>query len=64
MHTAARQCEVEGVKLEGLTVNYVPAVRKKDLGYVFDVDVEAHARGRYRALPSPILDAHDRAWGS
>jgi hypothetical protein len=36
-------------------MNYVPAVSKEHLGYLFDVDVEAHARRRYRALPSPYL---------
>jgi hypothetical protein len=36
-------------------VNDVPAVGKEHLGYVFDVDVEAHARRRYRSLPSPDL---------
>ena len=55
MHTAARECEVEAIKLKGLTVNDVPAVGKEHLGYVFDVDVEAHARRRYRSLPSPDL---------
>jgi hypothetical protein len=34
-------------------VNDVPAVGKEHLGYVLDVDVEAHARRRYRSLPSP-----------
>jgi hypothetical protein len=36
-------------------MNYVPAVSKEHLGYLFDVDVQAHARRRYRALPSPDL---------
>jgi len=53
MHTAARECEVEAIKPKGLTVNDVPAVGKEHLGYVLDVDVEAHARRRYRSLPSP-----------
>ena len=44
MHAAARVCEVEGIKLKGLTMNDVPAVGKEHLGYVLDVDVEAHAR--------------------
>ena len=56
MHTAARECEVKGIKLKGLTVNDVPAVGKEHLGHVFDVDVEAHARRRYRSLPSPNLN--------
>lgn len=55
VHTAARACEVEIIKHEGLAMNYVPAVSKEHLGYLFDVDVEAHARRRYRALPSPHL---------
>ena len=57
MHTAARECEVEAIKLKGLTVNDVPAVGKEHLRYLFDVDVEAHGRRRYRALPSPDLRA-------
>jgi hypothetical protein len=56
-HTAAREHEVEIIKREAPAVNYVPAVGKKHLGYVFDVDVEAHARRRYRTLPSPDLRA-------
>jgi hypothetical protein len=38
-------------------MNYVPAVGKEHLRYLFDVDVEAHGRRRYRALPSPDLRA-------
>ena len=47
-HAATRECEVEIIKREAPAVHHVPAVGQKHLGYVFDVDVEAHARRRYR----------------